>query len=165
MQIVNLHSPCVQIIFLSLMWRMKPYLLWPEVFIFFFSLWERMPGGQVRGFKTYFFRIQNHLTPAPLLLGEGYAYAFTPPHVPTPPTSERRGRKKQTMQSSLILRGEKTKYSPRDGKINLGCKPPPAVAYCCQGAFAIIQIIHLHKSQTKITGNYYRLYLCQNFPC
>ena len=99
MQIVNLHSPCVQIIFLSLMWRMKPYLLWPEVFIFFFSLWERMPGGQVRGFKTYFFRIQNHLTPAPLLLGE---------------------EKKQTIQSSLILRGEKTKHSPRDGKINFG---------------------------------------------
>jgi hypothetical protein len=79
---------------------MTPYLLWPEVFTYFPSPFGRgCPGGQVRGFKTYFFRIQNHLTPAPLLLGE---------------------EKKQTIQSSLILRGEKTKHSPRDGKINFG---------------------------------------------
>jgi len=30
---------------------------------FFLSHRERMPGGQVRGFKAYVFRTQNHLTP------------------------------------------------------------------------------------------------------
>jgi hypothetical protein len=30
-----------------------------------------MPGGQVRGFKVSISRTQNHLTPYPLLKGEG----------------------------------------------------------------------------------------------